>query len=67
MLLAAGAIGEHTALELRNTMEQHNQRFMAATAYPYYNLENARLEPGVSLQRLPISPSASLRQFPPSR
>ncbi|KAI1111952.1 hypothetical protein F5Y14DRAFT_287443 [Nemania sp. NC0429] len=47
-LLSVGAIGEDAARELRGRRGQENQRFMVATAYPYYSLEDARLEPGVS-------------------
>lgn len=48
MLLAAGAIKEDATQNLESRREQSDQRFMAATAYPYYSLETARLERGVS-------------------
>ncbi|KAK3944831.1 hypothetical protein QBC46DRAFT_278870 [Diplogelasinospora grovesii] len=47
-LLAIGAIGEDAIRNLRSWREQSGQRFMAATAYPCYSLENAKLERGVS-------------------
>ncbi|KAI0541721.1 hypothetical protein GGR58DRAFT_528802 [Xylaria digitata] len=48
MLLAIRAIREDAVLKLGGRREQEDQRFMAATAYPYYNLEDAKLEPSVS-------------------
>lgn len=47
-LLATGAIGEDAIQKLRSKAEQPGQRFMAATAYPYYGLEDATLDYGVS-------------------
>ncbi|KAI1498810.1 hypothetical protein F5X99DRAFT_307369 [Biscogniauxia marginata] len=47
-LLATKIIQEDAIRNLRNRKEQPGQRFMAATAYPCYNLENAKLERGVS-------------------
>ncbi|XMA19205.1 hypothetical protein WAI453_011996 [Rhynchosporium graminicola] len=48
MLLATRVIKEDAARNLRSQREQSDQRFMAATAYPCYSLENAKLERGVS-------------------
>lgn len=48
MLLAAKAINQDAVRHLRIRREQPEQRLMAATAYPWYSLENARLERGVS-------------------
>ncbi|GAW20356.1 hypothetical protein ANO14919_098610 [Xylariales sp. No.14919] len=48
ILLAIRAIGEHTVHKLRLREEKQGQRFMAATAYPYYSLEDTRVEHGVS-------------------
>ncbi|KAI3323077.1 hypothetical protein HD806DRAFT_544482 [Xylariaceae sp. AK1471] len=47
-LLAIGTIGEDAVRKLGSRGEQQNQRFMATTAYPYYSLEDAKLEHGVS-------------------
>lgn len=47
-LLAIRAIREDSIRNLRSRREQSDQRFMTATAYPYYSLENAKLERGVS-------------------
>ncbi|KAI1101736.1 hypothetical protein F4804DRAFT_289153 [Jackrogersella minutella] len=47
-LLATGAISEDAIQNLRSRREQPGQRFMAATAYPCYNLGGAVLERGVS-------------------
>ncbi|CZT12154.1 uncharacterized protein RAG0_16091 [Rhynchosporium agropyri] len=48
MLLATRVIKEDAARNLRSQREQSDQRFMAATVYPCYSLENAKLERGVS-------------------
>ncbi|KAK3336991.1 hypothetical protein B0T19DRAFT_57750 [Cercophora scortea] len=48
MLLAAKAINQDATRNLRIRREQPEQRLMAATAYPCYSLENAKLERGVS-------------------
>ncbi|KAH7324022.1 hypothetical protein BKA65DRAFT_360376, partial [Rhexocercosporidium sp. MPI-PUGE-AT-0058] len=48
MLLATRVIKEDATRNLRCYREQPDQRFMAATAYPCYGLENAKLERGVS-------------------
>ncbi|KAI0975347.1 hypothetical protein F4678DRAFT_457622 [Xylaria arbuscula] len=42
-------------LRLRHRTEQPDQRFMAATAYPHYSFENAKLEHGVSCKGCQIS------------
>ncbi|KAI1197163.1 hypothetical protein F5X97DRAFT_302909 [Nemania serpens] len=47
-LLSMRAIGEDTVHKLGSHKEQENYRFMAAVAYPYYSLEDAKLEPGIS-------------------
>lgn len=47
-LLAIEAIKEDVIQYLRMRQRQPDQRFMAATAYPYYSLESAKLERGVS-------------------
>ncbi|KAH8168016.1 hypothetical protein CIB48_g267 [Xylaria polymorpha] len=48
ILLTTKAIGESAVRNLGSRKEQENQRFMTATAYPYYSLEDAKLERGVS-------------------
>ncbi|KAI1364669.1 hypothetical protein F5Y08DRAFT_328524 [Xylaria arbuscula] len=48
ILLTTKAIGESAVRRLAWRREQVNQRFMTATAYPYYSLEDAKLERGVS-------------------
>ena len=47
-LLASKVIRGDAVSKLRARREQRNERFMAATAYPYYDLANARLERGVN-------------------
>lgn len=47
-LLAIGAIGEHEIQNFRHRREQPHQRLMAATAYPWYSSNSAKLECGVS-------------------
>ena len=47
-LLDLGVMGEDQMQNLRDWSEQTDQRFMAATAYGSYNLENGILERGVS-------------------
>ncbi|KAI1129968.1 hypothetical protein F5Y10DRAFT_290402 [Nemania abortiva] len=47
-LVAIKAIGQDAICRLIISREQGNKRFMAATAYPYYNLKDAKLERGVS-------------------
>lgn len=47
-LLAIGAIREDSIRSLRNRREQSDQRFMTATAYPHYDLDNTKLERGLS-------------------
>lgn len=47
-LLAVSAFSEDAIRNLRSRREQPDHRFMTATAYPCYNLENAQLERGVS-------------------
>ncbi|KAI1356185.1 hypothetical protein F5Y01DRAFT_268811 [Xylaria sp. FL0043] len=46
--LFATVIPEETIRQLRSYVGQPEQRFMVATAYPYYDLGNAILERGVS-------------------
>ncbi|KAI0902865.1 hypothetical protein F4823DRAFT_637600 [Ustulina deusta] len=48
ILLTTKAIGESAVYNLGSRKEQENQRFMTATAYPHYSLEDAKLERGVS-------------------
>jgi hypothetical protein len=48
MLLAAKAISQDTTQNLRIRREQPEQRLMAATAYSWYSLKNAKLERCVS-------------------
>ena len=47
-LFTIRAIKEDAVRRLESRREQQDQRFMAATAYPYHNLEDAKLERGVS-------------------
>ncbi|KAI1169003.1 hypothetical protein F5B18DRAFT_658069 [Nemania serpens] len=47
-LLSNRVIGEDKVIILGRRREPKTQRFMAATAYPYYSLEDAKLEPGIS-------------------
>lgn len=48
MLLAFGVIKEDAARNSRSRKEKSDQRFMVATAYPCYSVENAKIERGVS-------------------
>ncbi|KAI0402742.1 hypothetical protein F4802DRAFT_608465 [Xylaria palmicola] len=48
ILLTTNAIGESAVRNLGHRNEQENQRFMTATAYPYYSMDDAKLERGVS-------------------
>ncbi|KAI0109633.1 hypothetical protein GGR51DRAFT_512228 [Nemania sp. FL0031] len=47
-LLDIGVIGDDAVRKLGSCGDQEELRFMSATAYPYYSLEDAKLEPGVS-------------------
>ncbi|KAJ3556474.1 hypothetical protein NPX13_g10127 [Xylaria arbuscula] len=46
--LASKILGDDAVRKLRERREVRNERFMAATAYPYYDLTNARVERGVN-------------------
>jgi len=48
MLLTAKVINQNAFRNLRIRREQPGQRLTAATAYPFYSLENAKLERGIS-------------------
>lgn len=58
-LVAEGFVTEDAARQLKARDEQPGQRFMAATAYPSYNLENATLERGVSCKGCQIRQEAT--------
>ncbi|KAL2756824.1 hypothetical protein ACRALDRAFT_2018492 [Sodiomyces alcalophilus JCM 7366] len=48
VLLASDMIGDDTARKLKLRQGQSAHRFMAATAFPYYSLDSAKVDHGVS-------------------
>jgi hypothetical protein len=58
-LVAEGFVTEYAARQLKARGEQPGQRFMAATAYPSCDLENAALERGVSCKGCQIRQEAT--------
>lgn len=58
-LVAEGFVTEDAARRLKARDEQPGQRFMAATAYPCYDLESATLERGVSCKGCQIRQEAT--------
>lgn len=58
-LLGLNKIGEDTAQKLTSHREQPEHRFMVATAYPCYSLEDAKLDRGLSCKGCQVRLEAS--------
>jgi hypothetical protein len=62
-LTSLNILRQESVLALERRSEQENQRFMASTAFPWYDLDTASVERGVSCKGCQVRLEASSRDY----